>query len=115
MDLHKLLDDYIDAGGSKTALLNFFSKNYYRMLNGNSLKKEWEKELLSIFEEIGDSLYLFSQQDIVDMCKRDFPNKYKTMPKSHLYARIQSLGYEEYTNKITGKTHYRKTDDTTKK
>ena len=113
MDLHKLLDDYIDAGGSKTAIVNFFSKNFYRQLNGNSLKKEWEKELLSIFDKLKDSLHITTQQDIVEMCKRDFPNKYRTMPKSHLYDRIKSLGYEEYVNKITGKIHYRKTDDTT--
>lgn len=113
--LHDLVDECIKLGANKAHIQNFLEKTHYKLLTGGNASKEWALELLSIFEEIGDSLNLFSQQDIVEMCKRDFPNKYKTMPKSHLYRRIESLGYEEYVNNITGKTHYKKADETTEK
>ena len=105
--LHELIDECVSLGASIQSIQSYLEKVHYKLLVGKTTQKDWQQELLGIFKEIGeDSLSLFSVMDVMDMCKRDFPSKYRTMSQRVFIDRVLQLGYDTEINIKTGKLQF---------
>ena len=110
--LHELIDECVSLGASVQSIQSYLEKVHYKLLIGKTTQKDWQQELLGIFNEIGDdSLSMFSVMDVMDMCKRDYPSKYRTMSQRVFIDRVLQIGYETKVNVKTGKLQFCKTEE----